>query len=53
LNDKYLRLLEERKKLVDMSHKPVYDSVDLMNDAMRLVHERMNALQETLIGSMA
>jgi hypothetical protein len=34
LNDKYLRLLEERKRLVGMSHKPFYDSVDLINDAM-------------------
>jgi hypothetical protein len=45
LNDKYL---QERKRLVHMSHKPVYDSVDLINDAMKIIHDRMNALQETL-----
>jgi hypothetical protein len=48
LNDKYLRLLEERKNLVDMSHKPVYDSVDLINDAMTILYERINSLQQML-----
>ncbi len=56
LNDKYLRLLEERKRLADMSHKPVYDSVDLINntmkdivnDTMKNLQEKINVLQETL-----
>jgi hypothetical protein len=43
LNDKYLRLLEERKRLADMSHKPVYD--ERMETAL---HERMETLQKTL-----
>jgi hypothetical protein len=49
LNDKYLRLVEERKRLVDVSHKPVYDSVvDLINDTMKILQEKINTLQETL-----
>jgi hypothetical protein len=56
LNDKYLHLLEERKTLADMSHKPIYDSVDLMsntmkdiaNDTMRNLQKKINALQEAL-----
>jgi hypothetical protein len=56
LNDKYLRLLEERKRLADMSHRPVYDSVDIINntmkgivnDTMKNLQEKINVLQETL-----
>jgi hypothetical protein len=48
LNDKYLRLLEERKNLVDVSHKPVYDSVDLINEAITTLHKRMLDVQKTL-----
>jgi hypothetical protein len=56
LNDKCLRLLKERKRLADMSHKPVYDSVDLINktikdivnDTMKNLQEKINVLQETL-----
>jgi hypothetical protein len=55
-NDKYLRLLEERKRLADMSHKPVYDSVDLISNTMKDIvdntmknlQEKINVLQETL-----
>jgi hypothetical protein len=54
LNDKYLRLLEERKRLVDMSHKPVYDLINdtmkhIVNYTMKNLQEKINALQETLI----
>ncbi len=48
MNDKYLRLLEERKNLVDVSHKPVYDSVDLINEAIATLHKRMLGVQKTL-----
>jgi hypothetical protein len=48
LNDKYLRLLEERKNLVGVSHKPVYDSVDLINEAISTLHKRMLDVQKTL-----
>jgi hypothetical protein len=48
LNDKYLRILEERKNLVDVSHKPVYDSVDLINEAITTLHKRMLDVQKTL-----
>jgi hypothetical protein len=48
LNDKYLRLLEERKNLVDVSHKPVYDSVDLINEAITALHNRILDVQKTL-----
>ena len=48
LNDKYLRLLEERKNLVDVSHKPVYDSVDLINETITTLHKRMLDVQKTL-----
>jgi hypothetical protein len=48
LNDKYLRLLEERKNLVDVSHKPVYDSVDFINEAITTLHKKMLDVQKTL-----
>jgi hypothetical protein len=48
LNDKYLRLLEERKNLVDVSHTPVYASVDLINEAISTLHKRMFDVQKTL-----
>jgi hypothetical protein len=48
LNDKYLRLLEERKNLVDVSHRPVYDSVDHINEAISTLHKRMLDVQKTL-----
>jgi hypothetical protein len=48
LNDKYLHLLEERKNLVDVSHKPVYDSVDHINEAISTLHKRMLDVQKTL-----
>jgi hypothetical protein len=48
LNDKYLRLLEERKNLVNVSHRPVYDSVDLINEAITTLHEKMLDVQKTL-----
>jgi hypothetical protein len=48
MNDKYLRLLEEKKSLVDMSHKPVYDIVDLINEALATLHKIMLDVQKTL-----
>jgi hypothetical protein len=49
LNDKYLRLLEERKRLVDMSHKPVVDLIsntmkDIVNDTMKNLQKKINVL---------
>ncbi len=48
LNDKYLRLLEERKNLVDVSDKPVFDSVDLINESITTLQERMLDVKKTL-----
>jgi hypothetical protein len=48
LNDKYLRLLEERKNLVDVSHTPVHASVDQINEAICTLHKRMLDVQKTL-----
>jgi hypothetical protein len=48
LNDKYLRLLEERKNLVDVSDKPVFDSVDLINESIATLQKRMLEVQKTL-----
>ena len=31
-----------------MSHKPVYDSVDLINEAITTIHKRMLDVQKTL-----
>jgi hypothetical protein len=29
LNERYLRLVEERNQIVQLSDKPIYDSVDI------------------------
>jgi hypothetical protein len=47
-NDKYLRLLEERKNLVNVSHTPVHDGVDQVNEAIFTLHKRMLDIQKTL-----
>ena len=42
LNERYLRLVEERNQIAQLSDKPIYDSVDIIVNTMKTLQESLN-----------
>jgi hypothetical protein len=42
LNDRYLRLVEERKRIVEESDAPIFDSVDTNDEGLKTLQDTLN-----------
>jgi hypothetical protein len=48
LNERYLRLVEERNQIAQLSDKPIYDSVDVIVNTMKTLQESLNQRLEKM-----
>ena len=48
LNERYLRLVEERNQIAQLSDKPIYDSVDIIVNTMKTLQESLNQRLEKM-----
>ena len=48
LNERYLRLVEERNQIAQLSDKPIYNSVDVIVNTMKTLQESLNQRLEKM-----
>ena len=48
LNDRFLRLLEEKKQLVQVDDKKIHNDVDTIIDTMKTLQEALNQRHDTV-----
>ena len=48
LNERYLRLVEERNQIAQLSDKPIYDSVDIIVNTMKTLRESLKQRLEKM-----
>ena len=52
LNERYLRLVEERNQIAQLSDKPIYDSVDIIVNTMKTLRESLKQRLEKMSNIM-
>ncbi len=48
LNERYLRLVEERNQIAQLSDTPIYDSVGIIVNSMKTLQESLNQRLEKM-----
>ncbi len=52
LNERYLRLVEERNQIAQLSDKPIYDNVDIIVNTMKTLRESLKQRLEKMSNIM-